>query len=74
MEVKDFIDKLEDFVFQVTPDIEELEAVMVAVSKELSTRYLKTSSNSDYTKCCESLSGEHSYQDQPVCVHCGHFA
>jgi hypothetical protein len=50
MEVKDFIDKLENFVFQVTPDIEELEAVMIAISKELSTRYLKTSSNSDMQK------------------------
>ena len=35
---------------------------------------LLNSHNSDYTKCCESPSGEHSYQDQPVCVHCGHFA
>ena len=33
-----------------------------------------TSDNGDYTKCPDSPSGEHSYQDQPVCVHCGHFA
>ena len=53
---------------------ESEKAKGLLLSAELLLSEKLTSDNSDYTKCPDSPSGEHSYQDQPVCVHCGHFA
>jgi hypothetical protein len=39
--IKNLADKIEDFVYQITPDIESLEAVMVELSNELKERYTK---------------------------------
>jgi len=51
MEIKWFVDKIEDLVYQLTPDIDSLEEAMVAISDELRRRYATPALNTEYTKC-----------------------
>jgi len=51
MEIKGFVNYIEDIVFQNTEDICELEEVMSGIAKELQKRYLATTCNSSLTKC-----------------------
>jgi hypothetical protein len=39
MKVEEFVDKIEDMVYQLTPDIDSLEEIMVLIADELEKRY-----------------------------------